>query len=217
MNESWFNSDLNCSNNSVLFICCYRGIISSHSGLPLRRLTPEFRYHNRAVTSWPAVITAVSSNQPSKALKMPSGNKQAAGIEVTLDLCMCVSTAWAQAHCCKCVCVVCFITYKDQGVLTIIEKKWLKNTQRWVFSCCTLLAELSLVFLLTVKIKIKTGLVTDLNVGQFLVKACLMLGKCKTVKKSLEEYCAKVLRYPSFLYMSGKQKIVATLYSNLQR
>lgn len=49
------------------------------------------------------------------------------------------------------------------------------------FSRCTLLAELSLVFLLTVKIKIKTGLVTDLNVGQFLVMVCLMLGKCKRV------------------------------------
>lgn len=98
----YLNFYLNRSNNKANVHLLLSGIISRQSMPSFRRLTSEFSYHNRVVTSWPAVITAASSNQPSKALIKPSGKKkQAAGIEVTLDWCMRVSVVCMRA----CVCV----------------------------------------------------------------------------------------------------------------
>lgn len=94
---------------------CYQ---APSAGTP-RRLTSQFSYHNRVATLWPAVITAASSNQPSRALIKPSGRKkkQAAGKEVTLDWCMCACL------CCVYVLYYVLIRMRTRGFTLIIKKK----------------------------------------------------------------------------------------------
>lgn len=72
--NTWFFY-LDCPNIKANVHLLLSGPISRQSAPPLRRLTSQFSYHNRVVTSWPAVITAASSNQPSKALIKSPGKK----------------------------------------------------------------------------------------------------------------------------------------------
>lgn len=109
------------STNKAFLICQYQASSAGRACCHLG-IWPQFSYHNRVTTLWAAVITAVSSNQHSKAVIKPSGTEQTAGVEVTLDLCMCVCVGNVSVYSRVSACMLsCFYTYEDQHVPAVIE------------------------------------------------------------------------------------------------